>query len=271
MCVAVLVFVAQAALAATVRVTAERVNLRSHASTDSQIVTAVTKGTLMEMVGREGDWYRVLIPGTGNNAYIHSAICEFVSGPAMATAPQPAPVPQYAPAAAPAVPYSAPTAPVASPRPVPVGQAPAAARTARPEKTASGGSERPVSFGVHGSYATEDLGLGAGGRLAMNLSGGSVGLMGTFDYLFGEAGVSFLFAEGYATYTFPGDSARPYVGAGASFGKINGVCAYDSPGAGCSSIKPSLLGGVRFSRFFAEARYRLGTGDHLTVSAGIQF
>jgi hypothetical protein len=300
MCLAMVLFAAQAAMAAAVRVTAERVNLRATASTDSQILTTVTKGTLLEMVGREGDWYRVVLPdGSGAAGYIHSAICEFTSqsAPAVASAAAaPASYPVAAPAPRPA--------PVYSPSPAPVAPAPAAQRTARPEKTASGGSDdKPATFGVHGSYGSDGLNLGFGGRLGFSIASvPGLGVLGTFDYFLGEsagesgnvggvtysAGVNTSAWEacGFATYTFEGESVRPYVGAGLGYfhGSVgaSASASYCDPYYGCASVEqsgsqgggkfsPAILGGARFGHFFGEARYTFGSASHFTLSAGIQF
>jgi hypothetical protein len=271
--------VAEVVSAATVRVTAERVNLRSSASTDSQVVVMVTKGTLLEMVGREGDWYRVLVPGSpGTAAYIHSAICEFSSAPTAAPAAVPQSAPAGAPAAAPYTPTSQAPAPAPAPRPV---SAP----------SSDDSEEKPISFGVHGSLSTDytvhDIGagirFGGGASLRLNNLAGVQGLgaMATFDYFLGKTvdglyGYSVEYPSSlqigaYATYSFTGEAFRPYVGAGFSYLRVDTPGAVDLGVLGAPGSL-GLVGGARFgSHFFAEARYHFGYYAHLAASAGFLF
>lgn len=181
-CLAVLFVAAQAAMAAGVRVTAERVNLRSNASTDSQILMTVSKGTVLQMVGREGDWLRVIVPGGGGAAgYIHSAICELTSesAPAVGSAAvAPAPYPD---APAPASRFAA----AASLDPAPVASLPAAETSRAARFGLRGGWMRPTQSymydpAVWGSFmqligsdldfAMSGRGLWVGAALATPLS-----------------------------------------------------------------------------------------------------
>jgi len=53
---------ASAAAAEFVRVTATRGPIRSEASATSMLITTVPKGTVLEVVVKTGEWYRVLLP-----------------------------------------------------------------------------------------------------------------------------------------------------------------------------------------------------------------
>jgi len=57
-------------------------NVREKPSTDSKIITQVTEGTLLDAVGKEGNWYLVIIPQHGIEpelkGYIHRSIVDVV-------------------------------------------------------------------------------------------------------------------------------------------------------------------------------------------------
>jgi opacity protein-like surface antigen len=278
----VLFLVTQPAWAETLLVTAERVDLRADASTNSRIIAPVDKGTVLEVLRREGEWFRVSTPGSGYAAYIHGAACEAAPGAR----------PSAAAARVMAPPSASAAAPVAAPRPAPVAQAPAPATSPAADPSPSGGSdEKRAHFGVHGSYATDDIDFGVGGRFALNIpSVRGLGALATFDYFFGNGasgnvggvevntGASAIQVGAFATYTFASENAKPYVGAGLSYFRIS-VDASASAGGMSFSVDASgsetslgLVGGVKFAdRFFAEGRYHLGDASHLTLSAGILF
>jgi opacity protein-like surface antigen len=293
---AALVAVAPAAWAETVQVTAERVNLTAEASSDSRVMATVTRGTVLEVLRREGQWIRVATPGSGYAAYIPRTAVETGVGGALppGTAAPPSPAPASGPPRAPAAPsVGATPAAVAPVTPTPA-EPEASPRASQP--SSSGGSgEKPVSFGVHGSFATDDVDFGVGGRVAFDLSDLSgvehLGGLVTFDYFFGagasgtagdvavSADADAIQVDAYATYLFEGERARPYVGAGVSYFRVSASASASVPGSPDLSVSASashtslaILGGVKLKqRFFAEARYHFGDASHLTFSAGVQF
>lgn len=59
------------------RVTVARANIRSGPSTQNDVITQVRLGTTLDAVEKEGNWYRVLLPGEKDKpAYIHQSIIE---------------------------------------------------------------------------------------------------------------------------------------------------------------------------------------------------
>src|SRR5262245_59771638 len=115
----VLVFLgcAAAASAQTLRVTADRTNLRDKASTDGAIVAALTAGEELEDIDQSGAWYHVRVKSSGRQGYVSSLVVQVVPGTAPAAAPRPA----GGAAAAPA-PTPTPT-PAPAPAPAPAAQA----------------------------------------------------------------------------------------------------------------------------------------------------
>jgi len=127
-----LVFVlAQAAWGAeTVRITAERVDIHADPNASSSVLATVSRGLVLEVLGRDSGWIRVATPGTGYAGYIPAVLTEPGGGaapsvtvpatgrsaPAPRTQP-PAPAP-VAPAA-PAPTSTPPPAPTYSPPPPP--------------------------------------------------------------------------------------------------------------------------------------------------------
>ena len=99
--------VAAAASAQTLRVTADRTNLRDKASTDGAIVVALSMGEELEVINQTGTWYHVKVKSSGKEGYVSSLVVQVVPGtasgggarPATAPAPTPAPTPAPRPAA----------------------------------------------------------------------------------------------------------------------------------------------------------------------------
>jgi hypothetical protein len=255
----VVVVMACAAWAAErVRVTAERVNLRSEPSTDSRIVGKVSKGTVLEVLGREGSWLRVAAPGTGATAYVSASLCVAVT---------PAPGPQA-------------TAPATS------------EPTAAPGSSAGRSDEGPLKLGVHANWASDSVDFGLGGRVAADIrSVPHLGGLLTLDYFFGggastEAGQASVDAGGhsiqlglYATYSFEVGGVHAYAGGGLSHFRASYNATTSVPGEPAVSVSVSasstslgLVAGAKFKkRFFGEARYHFGDASHFTLSAGILF
>jgi hypothetical protein len=259
------VLAAQVAGAAeSVRVTGDRVNLRSAPNTTSRIVAKVDKGTVIEVLGREGSWIRVTAPGSGSAAYVSASLCEPVAAPppaASAAASQPA--------------TSQPAAPAPSARP---GQ--------------SGGSSRePLQLGGHASWANKGIDFGLGARASTGLPGiRHLGALIVVDYFFGAPSTED--AEGievdvsghsiqlgvFPTYSFDAEGVHGYVGAGLSYIRSSVTASVSTPvgeaegSASASSTSLGLVAGAKFKgRFFGEVRYQFGDASHLTLSAGILF
>jgi hypothetical protein len=85
-----------------VQILADRVDVRSYSSPEAPVIASVSRGTVLEVLAREGDWIRIPIPKTGYPGYVPAVDCQFVQlgvTPALPPAPQAAPV--RPPAAAP--------------------------------------------------------------------------------------------------------------------------------------------------------------------------
>jgi hypothetical protein len=263
MALSAVVLMAQVSWAAEgVRVTAERVNLRSKPSTDGQIVAKVSKGTILTVLGHEAGWVRIAAPGTGAPAYISAKLCE------PATIPGAAPATTSEPATA----------------------APAAES---PFKSSRRGSDvEPLQFGGNADWATKSIGIGLGIRASRGLPVVSgLGILATFDVFFGSTAPSDAAADVdvsghslqfglFPTYSYDLRGVRAYGGAGLSL--IRSSYSYsvatpdlpDLPDVSGSATKASLgvVAGAKFKeRFFGEVRYHFGGASHLTVSAGVLF
>jgi hypothetical protein len=251
------VLLASAAWAAeSVRVTGDRVNLRSGPSTTSRIVGKVDRGAVLEVLGREGDWVRVAAPDTREPAYISARLCEPLAAP----------------------PASAPAAEAQPDREAP----------ARPSPSRSATRE-PLRLGVHASWANEGIDFGLGARVSTGLPGiRDLGALFVFDYFFGvpsgedvpggEVSGHSIQLGVFPTYSFDLADARGYLGAGLSYLRTSVSASVTTPGVeveaseSASSTSLGVVAGAKFrNRFFGEARYHFGDADHLTVSLGVLF
>jgi hypothetical protein len=246
--------------AESVRVTAERANLRSGPKTESPIVAKVSKGTILPVLGREGGWVRVAAPGSGAAAYISARLCE----PAQVAAPAPG---------------------ATRSQPVTSGAA-----SSTPTFAHSGGASRaePLQFGGNADFATNSVGFGLGIRASRGIPVvPHLGALATFDFFFGAAapsaageadvsGHSISFGL-YPTYSYEFGSIRAYGGAGLSI--IRPSYSYAAATPELPDIEGSdwyasvgVVAGAKFKgRFFGEVRYQFGGGSHLTFSAGVVF
>jgi hypothetical protein len=252
--------------AESVRVTAERVNLRSGPNTVSPIVAKVTRGTILSVLSREGGWVRVAAPGSGVAAYISARLCE------------PAPAATAAPAAT-------------TSKPVTSG-----ATSSEPTFARSGGKSEaePLQFGGNVDFATNSVGFGIGIRASRGIPVSvlrNLGALATFDFFFGAhsqsdvagvdtSGHSFQFGL-YPTYSYEFGSIRAYGGAGLSILGASYSTSTPALDPAADPIKVSgsawdtslgVVAGAKFKgRFFGEVRYQFGAGKHLTFSAGVMF
>ena len=161
----VLVFSTTVASAATGKVSATDVKFRREASTGSEIIDLLAKGTALEIVSKKGDWYKVRI---GNiNGYVYSDYVKVVAEtPAPVASPVAAPVvkpvvpsaekPVEAPVAASAattvIPVAATSAAIAETPPVASSVTPAAAVA-----TSAAASAEPAKNIVHVSANTLNI------------------------------------------------------------------------------------------------------------------
>jgi hypothetical protein len=266
MALSAVVLMAQLSWAAEgVRVTAERANLRSKPSTESDVVAKVAKGTILPVLGREGSWVRVSAPGSGATAYISARLCE----PATVAAPPP---------------------PVATTAPPATSPAPSSGSAFKSSRSAS--ATEPIQFGGQLDFASSSIGFGLGIRASSGipvLEG--LGVLGTFDFYFGAqsiadpAGVE-VDATGhslqfglYPTYSHEFGDFRVYGGAGLSILGTSytiSVATPDLPNAEMTGSQwdtsLGLVAGVKYKqRFFGEIRNQFGGGSHVTFSAGVVF
>jgi opacity protein-like surface antigen len=85
-----------AATAEKLQISVDNANVRSKPEMKSEIVLKAGKGDIFTLVGKEGDWYKILIPAeTGSRAsegYIRADLCEIISGEEIQTAIRKEPV-----------------------------------------------------------------------------------------------------------------------------------------------------------------------------------
>ncbi len=234
----------------SIRVTATRANLRSGPSTTSRVVAKVDRGAQLEVLGREGDWIRVAVPGSGATAYIHSSLCE---------------------ASAPAAPEAAPSRPAAPASPS-VSAAPVHAHSSQTE---------PFELGAHAGWASKSLDFGLGARAAAGIPlVPHLGALVTFTYFFGTTAASetpelsghSLKLAGYATYSFEVETLHAYAGAGVSYLSTSVDASTTAVAASASSTSFAMVAGAKFKkRFFAEVSYQFGDASHVAFSAGVLF
>ena len=150
---------AAAASAQTVRVTADRTNLRDKASTDGAIVVALSMGDELDVIDQSGTWYHVRVKSSGKEGYVSTLVVQVVPGTAPAARPAGA------------------TTPAPAPRPAPTA-APAARAAQTPAAASSGGGE---GFGVGYTDVGPVIGLGG-------IAGAGIGFGGRFETGFKELG-----------------------------------------------------------------------------------
>ncbi len=74
--------VASPALAQTVSVTADRVNLRAKPSTESPVLATFERGAELTVIETAGSWYKVRDRATGKEGYLHSLTVKVIAGAA---------------------------------------------------------------------------------------------------------------------------------------------------------------------------------------------
>ena len=192
-----LVGMAAVASAQTLRVIADRTNVRDKASTDGAIVVAVSKGDELDALDKAGTWYHVRVRSTGEQGFVSALVVEPVH-PATPAASSPAA----------ATPLSAPTTPAPTPSPVAATQQPGPRSTAPAPSPVTSllSGDRNYSIRVFGGlwsgFSTTGFGGGAGfafrpfslRELELEVDGGfahqSLGNGYAYPYAGGTYGVS---------------------------------------------------------------------------------
>jgi hypothetical protein len=279
------VSLAAAASAQTLRVTADRTNVRDKASTDGAIVVAVSKGDELEVLEKAGNWYRVRVKAGGAQGYVNALVVEVVPGSAAAPA-------AAAPAARPATPAAAPAAQAP-------GQAPPRASDQAPTGPQLGGDKkffiRPFG-GLWTGYSSLGFGGGAGVALRpfplpeleleidvayarQNFNSFSVFGLGDFGYH-----ANLIQGSGNVLYDFkhllPNSKWAPFAGAGVMYS--HETFTYDRDILGCGNLCTFSAGwngigtqgiiGVELPFSDKRAwRFQARVGNGILLLAGISF
>jgi hypothetical protein len=278
----------------SMRVNADRVNLRKAPSIDSGIVRSLSKGTVVTIVARDGNWTRVQLPGQPTTGWVRSDL--LVAAPAAPAASQgikPASPPPPAPAAK----HESSTPPPLPPAPRSTPPKPAPP----PNDRASGSADASYhgGFTVFGGMTMFNYNVTpAGSFTGVNASGFAAGL-GLIAHLGGPVGLEVdaqYVQKGYADNTgsvkasrhdnfaggalllrpaFGSGRVRVFLLGGAEAGyEIN--CAKSS-GATCTiegtmesrtDYGALVGGGVSFGPVAAQLRYDLGLAN-LNKVAGV--
>lgn len=137
-----------------------------------------------------------------------------------------------------------------------------------------------VQFGAEASFAS-DTDFGIGGRVVvpLEMGGGNLNVIGTFDYFFvgddyGDYTVDINYFEINANVAYGfdiGSNIEPYAGGGLRIGHIGGDLV-----DGDTLIGVNILGGAKFGvdssiTPFAEFRVSFGDGDQVYITGGILF
>lgn len=245
-----------AADAQTLRVTADRTNLRDKPSTEGAIVASLVKGDELTVVERAGTWYRVRAKN-GTEGYVSSLLVE-VTAAAAATPPSSAAAPVAAPPAVAPTPAPTPVTQPATPPPT------ASVSTTQPNRTAVGrvmgglltgygNAGFMVTAGVGGlrPFGGEKLELaieGFIGRSSLGTSlsqGGVMGENSTSNTIIGAGSTVF--------YNFETKNAAvtPFVGAGLSFARESIKSTTTASGFGVTVKEEGTGGGSHVGIHFA--------------------
>lgn len=268
------------ASAQTLRVTAERTNLRDQPSTSGAVVAAVARGDELEVLERAGSWYRVRVRSTGREGYVSSLLVEMVGGAAAAPAPAPSAAPAPPPAAEPAAPAPAAPAP-----------APTSDMTDLSQASASASSGSGFQIGIKGGWQMATIDIQALGEDEPQESKGGpiagvsfripignllalqpellLSSKGSSDPGDGEDSITIRYLEVpvLATLRFgAGASVSPFVSVGPALAlKISAEAdGQDEAGVDVDEFVKSndvglvVAGGVDFGRLSVEARYTHG-------------
>jgi hypothetical protein len=234
-----LVLCASLVSAESVRVKAAKANVRSSPSTTASIVSTVAQGKVMDVVDVSGVWTKVTTAGV--TGWVHNSLIEPV-----------------AEAAAPAASGGTKAAPATA-------EAEAPRSSSRPSRSsASASEEKKITVGVGGSFATQEVGIGANGRVivAPLATLPSLRVKAGVDYFFKNDGLLVITGAAQYAIRLSNENLKPYVGAGIAHSRANGA----------SSTDIEIEAGVDIGkRFFAEGRIVLEDESLLIFSAGVRF
>ena len=138
-----------------------------------------------------------------------------------------------------------------------------------------------VQVGPQLDFGTNSINFGIGGRAELNLAktlSAPLTGVGSFDYFFGTAGVTYweINANVFYNFTIPKSNVMPYAGGGLNIAHASVSCP---AGFSCSATNAGLNlgGGAKFKMHgskitpFAEARIELRTGSAFVLTGGILF
>jgi hypothetical protein len=80
----------------TVRVTAQRANLRAEATATSAVLRTLARGATLQALGKTGDWWKVAVSDTGPIGFVHASLVEVKTATQAAASPSTAPEPVQA-------------------------------------------------------------------------------------------------------------------------------------------------------------------------------
>jgi Bacterial SH3 domain len=267
------VSVAAIASAQTLRVIADRTNVRDKASTDGAIVVAVSKGDELEVLDRSGAWYHVRVKSTGAQGYVNAAVVEVVPG---------------------GTPNAATPAPAAPPSNAPAPAAPRAATQSKASSSGSTGGDRKVFIrpfgGLWSGYSATGFGGGVGvalrpfsiPELELEIDGAYAHQsLDAFVYLGTDYSWSanLIQGSGNVLYNFklPNSSFTPFAGGGLqysheTFSYPSGLPGVVFPDYGFNGIGFQVIGGVEKPINDSMAwRFQFRAGNGLMVLAGVSF
>jgi Bacterial SH3 domain len=206
---------------ASMRVNADRVNMRKGPSVDSGIVRSLTKGTVVSVVSHDGNWVNVQLPGQTTTGWVRSDLLDAVpaasSSMAPATMPPPAPSSMQTNAVAPPPPPPTPptrtTTPTKTIAPPP---APKPSKPPAPPKSTSGGKNDSYHggftlFGGITSFSADVTPSLPAGTTLGNASGFEAGL-GIIAHLGGPIGLELdgAYVQGGFTSTTAGTTTTQH-------------------------------------------------------------
>lgn len=278
----------------SMRVNADRVNLRKAPSIDSGIVRSLSKGTVVSIVARDGNWTKVQLPGQSTTGWVRSDL--LVAAPAAPAASQgikPSAAPPPPPAASPTPAHAVNSPP---PAPAPRGAPPKPAPSPRDPGSVSADGSYHGGFTVFGgitmfkvtqtpsTFTAENAsGFAAGAGIIAHLAG-PIGI--ELDGLYVQEGVA-VTAAGVKTTThdnygggalllrpaFGSGRVRVFVEGGAQAAYLlscsysgGTTCTVDSNDQNRLDYGAVVGGGVSFGPLAVQVRYDIGVANLSKVS-----
>jgi hypothetical protein len=284
----------------SMRVNADRVNLRKSPSIDSSIVRSLAKGTVVAVLARDGNWVKVQLPGQPTNGWVRSDLLTAVPATASTVPAGMNPAKASSAPSSPA-PVSSAMQPGSTPPAAPKSSSktlapPPAPKPVKPSSSSLPDGSYHGGFTIYGGMAmykitetpstvtTENAtGFAAGLGIIAHL-GGPIGIELDAQYVqqgFAqtESGVKTTVHENYAggalllRPAFGSGRVRFFVQGGAQAGYLLS-CAY-SGGSTCtiSSTEQTRIdygalvgGGISFGPLAVQVRYNFGVANLSKVS-----